>query len=106
MSVTGSTDDREGHHRKSAAYPQVEDSRPVLVDGDLADPVCPWQPPGEHLGHVDLAPEQFIGGHLGDQSTLITPGRLDVQADPRGHGGGSRQVGQRAVVAVVPGIGL
>ena len=92
MSVTGSTDERvttmpttrsvslrvraalglapgggsgQGHHRERAAHVQVQQRGPVLVDGDLARPVCPWQPPGEHLGHVHLVPEPPIGGHLG-----------------------------------------
>ena len=30
---------------------QVQQRSPVLVDGDLARPVRPWQPPGEHLGY-------------------------------------------------------
>src|SRR6266496_303235 len=101
--VTGSTDDRvttmpttrsaslrtascrirwhigQGHHRERAAHPQVQERRPILVDGDLARPVGPWHPAGQHLGYVNLVPEPPVGGHLGDPTAGECPGWLDVQ---------------------------
>ena len=74
---------------------------------DLARAVRPRQPPGQHLGNVQLTPPavQRCLGDRGQVDLAARPDRLHVQPDHRGDLGHARQPGQRGVVAAYPGPG-
>jgi hypothetical protein len=93
-------------HGQHAAHLQAHHGRPALVDHDLTRAIRRRQPPGEHLGHINISPQPPIKGHQGQgvaRGPAATAKRPQVQARHHRHVIHVRQQGNRAEIAVQAG---